>query len=281
MRPRRRYSVAVLLLLAAIALTAALASSAVALPTFTQAVGGIGPCDSCHTQNGTHAVPAHQSFFSTCSTCHVSSTATPPTPATCATCHGGAATILAAHPSKGCATTVGCHGVTVAVPTITGFLPSSGRVGAVVTLTGTGFPGATGVTIGGIAATKFTIDTPTSLIVTVPAGAKTGTIAVTTSAGTGTSTLTFTVITAKPKITKLSPTAGKRGAAVTITGSAFGAKRGTSVVRFGTVKVTKYLSWSAAKIKVRVPAKAKFGVVKVKVTTQAGASNTKSFKVKK
>jgi hypothetical protein len=280
MRSRRHLGATLLLLLAALVLSAALAGTAAALPTFTQAVGGIGPCDSCHTQAATHAVAAHQSFFATCSTCHASGTATPPLPAACAACHGGTATILTAHPSKGCATTVGCHGVVVAVPTVTGFTPSSGIVGTKVTLTGTGFPGATAVTFNGVAAATFTIDTPTSLIVTVPSGATTGPIAVTTAAGTGTSALTFTVTMAKPKISKLSPTAGKRGAKVVISGSAFGATRGKSVVKFGSVKVSKYLSWKDAKLTVRVPPKAKFGTVKVKVTTAAGTSNAKSFKVK-
>ena len=43
MRSRRRYPVALLLVLAAIVLSAAFVSSAAALPTFTQAVGGMAP----------------------------------------------------------------------------------------------------------------------------------------------------------------------------------------------------------------------------------------------
>lgn len=85
----------------------------------------------------------------------------------------------------------------------------------------------------------------------------------------------------KPKITRLSPTAGKRGATVTITGSGFGAKRAKSFVKFGATKATKYTTWTDTKIKCKVPAKASFGKLKVKVTTAAGVSNAKTFKVKK
>ena len=66
-----------------------------------------------------------------------------------------------------------------------------------------------------------------------------------------------------------------------ITGTGFGAKRGTSFVKFGTVKVKKYFSWNAGKVTVQVPAKAKFGLVKVKVTTTVGTSNAKTFRVKR
>ena len=84
---------------------------------------------------------------------------------------------------------------------------------------------------------------------------------------------------AKPHITKLKPTSGKRGIVATITGTAFGAKRGKSFVKFGAVKCSKYVSWGKTRIKCKVPAKAKFAKVKVKVTTTAGTSNHKYFKV--
>ena len=81
--------------------------------------------------------------------------------------------------------------------------------------------------------------------------------------------------------TKLSPVSGKRGATVTITGRGFGAKRGSSYVKFGSSKCTKYVSWSATRIKCRVPAKAKFGKLSVKVTTPQGTSNAKTFTVER
>ena len=88
-------------------------------------------------------------------------------------------------------------------------------------------------------------------------------------------------IGAKPQISALSPTAGRRGSIVTITGKYFGAKRGTSIVTFGTKKCTNFLSWSNSRIRVRVPSRATYGAVRVKVTTFVGASNTKGFRVKR
>jgi len=121
MRMRKYYPVAVLLiLLAAIALSASLVTTnANALPTFTNAVGGIGPCASCHTKTGTHGLSFHATVYPTCSNCHVNGdTAVPPTPAKCGVCHGGTSAILVStmHAAKGCSTTVGCHGVTAPAP---------------------------------------------------------------------------------------------------------------------------------------------------------------------
>ncbi len=78
------------------------------------------------------------------------------------------------------------------VPTITGFTPTSGRTGAIVTIIGTGFAEATRVTFAGTGA-AFTITSPTQLQATVPSGAKTGKIAVFTVGGSATSTAKFTV----------------------------------------------------------------------------------------
>ena len=84
-----------------------------------------------------------------------------------------------------------------------------------------------------------------------------------------------------PKIVKLKPPSGKRGATVVISGTNFGAAQGTSAVKFGSKTCTTYVSWSDAQITCNVPAKAKYGAVKVTVTTTAGKSNGKSFKVKR
>ena len=66
----------------------------------------------------------------------------------------------------------------------------------------------------------------------------------------------FSPITS-PWIGSLQPTRGKVGITLTINGWNFGAHRGTSKVYFGSKAVTTYVSWSATKIKVRVPTLAK------------------------
>jgi uncharacterized repeat protein (TIGR03803 family) len=90
----------------------------------------------------------------------------------------------------GVATSAGAFTV---VPFITGFSPGSGPVGTAVTITGNSFTGATKVTFGGVAATSFQVKKDTEVDATVPTGAVTGPIAVTTPGGTGTSATNFTV----------------------------------------------------------------------------------------
>ena len=80
----------------------------------------------------------------------------------------------------------------IPAPTITSFAPGSGEVGDSVVITGTTFTGATAVAFNGTAAT-FTVNSPTQITTTVPAGASSGPLSVTTPAGTGTSTTSFIV----------------------------------------------------------------------------------------
>ena len=78
------------------------------------------------------------------------------------------------------------------LPVILNFKPGNGPVGTQVTITGTGLTGATSVTFGGVKAT-FTVNSGTQVTATVPTGAKTGKIKITTAGGTATSSATFTV----------------------------------------------------------------------------------------
>jgi len=77
-------------------------------------------------------------------------------------------------------------------PTITKFSPTSGAIGATVTITGTNLLHATQVTLGGKTAT-ISSDTATTIKVKVPTGAVTGKIVVTTAGGTATSATNFRV----------------------------------------------------------------------------------------
>jgi uncharacterized protein (TIGR03437 family) len=81
---------------------------------------------------------------------------------------------------------------TTVTPNIIRFTPTSGAAGTTVTITGQNLSRATQVAFNGTPATIVS-DTATQIVTTVPAGATTGHISVTTRAGTATSTRTFTV----------------------------------------------------------------------------------------
>jgi hypothetical protein len=89
------------------------------------------------------------------------------------------------------------------LPTITSFSPTSGPVGTSVTINGTNFTGATSVKFNGVTAT-FIVNSATKITATVPTGATTGPISVTTPGGTATSTSNFTVTTARLRSITLS-----------------------------------------------------------------------------
>src|SRR5579871_345938 len=74
----------------------------------------------------------------------------------------------------------------------TTFSPTSGAVGIPVTITGQYLTGTTKVTFDGVSAT-FTVNSDTQITATVPTGAKTGKIAITTKGVTVTSSTNFTV----------------------------------------------------------------------------------------
>lgn len=111
-----------------------------------------------------------------------------------------------------------------AAPTITSFTPANGPEGTAVTITGTDFTGATAVTFNGTPATTFSVTNATTITATVPAGATTGPIAVTTPGGTATSSSSFTVDPpppVAPTISGFTPDTGPVGSGVTITGANF------------------------------------------------------------
>jgi large repetitive protein len=90
-------------------------------------------------------------------------------------------------------TTVKSRATFYVLPTITGFSPGSGRVGTLVTITGTGFTNATRVLFAGVAAV-YKVVSPTQIQATVPSGTKSGKITVRTAGGSATSAVGFTLL---------------------------------------------------------------------------------------
>ena len=162
--------------------------------------------------------------------------------------------------------------VLLGAPTITSVSPSSGVVGASVTITGTNYRADTVVAFNGTQATSPVINSLTKITAKVPSGATTGTITVTNSGGTGTSPSIFKV---KPVITSFSPTSGAIGAPLTINGTSF---TGTTAVKFYNNKSASFTVVSDTQIDTTVPNGTTNGVLKV--TTPGGtATSSVSFTV--
>jgi hypothetical protein len=124
--------------------------------------------------------------------------------------------------------------VVVVAPVITSFTPTNAASGTTVTITGTGFTGATAVKFGGTPASSFNVVNGTSIHAVVGAGAS-GDISVTTPAGTATKAGFVLVI--PPTITQFTPIAAKSGETVTILGTNF---TNASAVRFGGVNARAF-----------------------------------------
>ena len=108
-------------------------------------------------------------------------------------------------------------------PGLTSFSPSAGAAGTVVTIRGSHLSGTSSVAFNGMAASS-SVRSSKKIIATVPPGASSGPITVTTSRGTATSAAPFTVqaatpIPSVPAITDVSPSVGVAGASVTLSGT--------------------------------------------------------------
>jgi hypothetical protein len=124
---------------------------------------------------------------------------------------------------------------------ITSFSPNSGGTGTVVEINGSGFTGATSVTIGGIAVQARVVESDSKIIIEVGGGA-TGNIVVTTPQGTATSASSFTFSGQQPPTEGQPPAASPTSPATTppaSTGtSGVTLSAGTmSVAPGGTIKV--------------------------------------------
>jgi len=91
-------------------------------------------------------------------------------------------------------------------PTVTSVTPSTGPTtgGNTVTITGTGFTGATSVTFGGVAATSFTVVNDTTITSVVPSGSTTGAVSVivTTMVGSNAANSLYSYVIPTPTLSE-------------------------------------------------------------------------------
>src|SRR6266700_1819993 len=171
---------------------------------------------------------------------------------------------------------VDSNGATFTVaPSLSSLSPQYGASGDSVTISGSNFGAAQGMS-----AVSFngTLASPTSwssstILAPVPAAASTGPVSVTVQ-GMASNGLAFTVT---PTISGASPNSGAVGTLVTITGSGFGPTQGTTTITFnGTTGVPR--SWTNTTIQVPVPWGASSGSI---IVTVSGffASNNFAFTV--
>jgi uncharacterized repeat protein (TIGR03803 family) len=147
----------------------------------------------------------------------------------------------------------------------------SGEEGAKVQILGQGFSSSSVVKFGGTEATTTTLTGSTFIQATVPAGALTGDVTVTTGS-TVLSTVSSYSIT--PTLKSFNPPSGPVGTEVTIIGT--GLKQATKVT-FDNVSATFTVN-SDSQITATVPSGAAIG--KIKVTTKGGtATSSTSFTV--
>jgi hypothetical protein len=119
---------------------------------------------------------------------------------------------------------------------VNAFTPSSGPIGVAVTITGSGFSPVAGDNLVKFNGTTASVSaaSATSLAVTVPTGATTGTISVTVSGATANSAAAFTVTPAlPPTIAGFTPDRGVAGTPIVVTGTNFDTSAAGTTVNLG------------------------------------------------
>jgi hypothetical protein len=153
------------------------------------------------------------------------------------------------------------------LPKIDTFTPTAGTVGTSVTINGANFLNVTAVRFNGTS-TTFNVVSDQQITTTVPLGATTGVISVTTADGTATSNATTGKFTIQPKIDAFSPTSGAGGTVVTITGSGF---TGVTGVKFNGVTATPTFV-NDQTVRATVPGTATTG--RITLTTPGGTATS-------
>ncbi|HTU39175.1 MAG TPA: IPT/TIG domain-containing protein [Acidimicrobiales bacterium] len=157
--------------------------------------------------------------------------------------------------------------------TVSRVSPASGPAagGTTVTITGTGFSGATALDFGSVPAT-ITSSSATSITASAPAAAVGGTVDVTVTTPVGRSAISptdeYTYVFPKPSVSSVAPAAGVAGTSVTITGNGF---TGATGVAFGSTGASFSVT-SNTSIVATAPAGAAKSVVDITVTGPGGSS---------
>lgn len=165
------------------------------------------------------------------------------------------------------------YGAASGLPVVTGISPKMGSAGSTVTISGSGFTGATAVSFGVTGSPKITVSSDNQIVAVSPAGGI-GTVDVTVVTPAGTSAVsaadqfTYGASTAVPVIGAISPGSGSPGTIVTISGSGF---TGATSVGFGAIGSPNITVNSDTQITAISPAGGS-GTVDISVITAAGAS---------
>src|SRR5216683_1875830 len=165
---------------------------------------------------------------------------------------------------------------------IISFTPTSGPVGTIVTVFGSGFsatPSQDSVTFPPNKAATVATASSTTLAVSVPNGANSGSIQVTAPGGSAHSNANFTVTSSSPAptITDFSPTHGTAGTVVQIAGTNFQTVLTSNKVAFNGFEAT-VTSASATNINTTVPSAATSGPISV-TTPYGNATRSSNFNV--
>ncbi|MFE7354129.1 IPT/TIG domain-containing protein [Streptomyces sp. NPDC057543] len=161
---------------------------------------------------------------------------------------------------------------TTATPTISSLVPNQGSAegGNTVTLTGTGFTGATSVRFGTVAAAFIAVSDTQATAIAPAAPAGTVNVTITTPGGTSAG-IAYTYV-AVPVLGSVAPTQGPLagGNSLTLSGTGF---TGTTSVRFGVNAAITFTVVSANQLTAVVPGGGGPGPVAVTVTTPGGTSS--------
>jgi RHS repeat-associated protein len=162
---------------------------------------------------------------------------------------------------------------TVPPPQVNSVSPTSGIVGASVTITGSGFQASKGTSTVVLNSTtaSTTSWSDTQIVATVPSGATSGPAVVTVNGVLSNRDVMFTV--PNPIITSLSPSSGPVGTPVQINGTGFGTTQGSTSVRFGSeFGSVAQGAWSDTQISTSVPQTASGGSIQVTVGNSSSNS---------